>query len=98
MSKEKYDLVCFLNKFVTPQIDGLEKIISAKVESDNFELRSLYSTSLNYYDKKYWIVEVHTNGLDECNSFKILNLLEKYIPFYGEICDNVTVRTISPIY
>lgn len=93
MPDTNYDLLFFLNKNVTPKIKGLDRIVSLK------PLKNIHEFNLNSSDVKetdLWVVEVYSKNMDECESFKILDILPKYISAFGENCDLVHVRTISP--
>lgn len=87
MLDEKINLIKFLNKFVKPQIEGLDEIVDA------YEFKEIP----DFYGHP-WTVEVETIGLDECNSFKLILELQKYISVYGANCDVVSVKCLSRIY
>jgi hypothetical protein len=91
MGKFDSGLIKFLNLFLKSEIAIPFEVTSVHEKID----QSDYNSELK---KHFWEVEITSEGFDECDSFKLLEILPKYLKLYGENCDCVTVKSIRPIY
>jgi len=91
MDKFDSSLIKFLNLFLKSEITIPFEVTRAQEKID----QSDWNSELK---KHFWEVEIESQGFDECDSFKLLEILPKYLKLYGENCDCVTVKSVRSIY